>query len=230
MDSLPKPDSITVGYDATVRPWYQAVSYQTQPAWSDIYLYFAENVLGISASHPIYGVDGTFQGVLATDIQLDQLKDFLDTLAIGQNGGAFIIERAGTMVASSTPEPPFKLTDTETYTQERLLALDSEEALISRGAKALVDQFGSLDQVAVPEAGSIQPFELMIDNERYFMQVLPFNHGQHLDWLIVVIAPESDFIGEIRAAGQHIIVTGMVALAIALIFGIGFLRWVTLPL
>ncbi|NET51194.1 MAG: response regulator, partial [Merismopedia sp. SIO2A8] len=52
----------------------------------------------------------------------------------------------------------------------------------------------------------------------------------HLDWLIVVIVPESDFIGEIRAAGQHIIVTGMVALAIALIFGIGFLRWVTLPL
>lgn len=229
----PQPDSIDVGYDATRRPWYTVAKTMQAPTWSDVYLYFVENALGISASHPIYNANGLFQGVLAADLRLDQLNTFLNSLEIGNSGDAFIVERNGLLVASSTTESPFRLINKGT-TQGRLSALESSQPLIALSTQALIDQFDSLANVPLPHEddpnNSLFDSEVMVAGQRYFMHALPFNHGQRLDWLIVVLIPEADFTAEVRATARRIIATGTGALAIALLFGIWFLRWVTHPL
>ncbi|NEQ96491.1 MAG: response regulator [Cyanothece sp. SIO2G6] len=240
----PQPDSVEVGYDATNRPWYTIAKDRQEPAWSDIYLYFVENALGISASHPIYDENGVLQGVFATDLRLGQLDRFLGGLEIGESGDAFIVERNGLLVASSTTESPFRLTETAEYAEERLSALDSQHPLIAVSTQTLLNRFDSLENVGTNTDEGISGIEsrpnndddslfrtkVTIEGQNYFLQALPFTHGQSLDWLIVVLIPEADFMSEIRATTRRIAAMGAGALAIALVFGIWFLRWVTYPL
>ena len=226
-------EEINVGYDATRRPWYTVVAHQEEPAWSNIYLYFGQRHLGISASHPLYDNEGNFQGVLATDLELSHLNGILNGLDIGQTGDAFIVDRRGGIVASSTDESPFRLTDTETYAQERRLALESNETLIAHTTQDLITRFGSLAQIPSATENGDHPdlqFVLNLDNQRYFTQVLPFQHQQRLDWLIVVLLPEADFIADIQAMRNRAIAIGLIALTIAILFGIWFLRWITSPI
>ncbi|MEM9218976.1 MAG: ATP-binding protein [Cyanobacteria bacterium P01_F01_bin.150] len=237
-----------VGLDVRTRPWYTGVANKESPAWSDIYLYFGERFLGIAASHPVYDSDGNFQGVFAADLELGQLNTSLKALSIGKSGEAFIVERDGTIVASSTNEPTFRLTNTETRTQERLLAINSSEPLIAEGTKTLIQCFDSLGQIPKFSEDSTsktlgrqsncenfsdqspQDFYVTIDNQKYFGHVQSFRHAQGLDWLIVVMLPESDFTEELQKFRSQAFGVCGVALAIAIPFGIWFLRWVTRPL
>ena len=241
-------DDVYVGYDARNRPWYEVAVQEQAPAWSDIYLYFGERFLGIAASHPVYDADEKLQGVFVTDLELGQLNEFLGELTIGGSGEAFIMERDGTLVASSTDEPPFRLTSTETRTQERLLAIHSNETLIAESTQTLIQCFGSLDQVPDDEEDLTvgisespedcetvsdrpsQHFFLEVEDQRYFGHVQPFQHSQGLNWLIVVVLPESDFMAELYVARNRAIAICGTALGMAIPFGIVFLRWVTRPL
>ncbi|MCZ0904612.1 HAMP domain-containing protein, partial [Microcoleus sp. HI-ES] len=66
--------------------------------------------------------------------------------------------------------------------------------------------------------------------DRQFVRVTPYRDFRGLDWLIVVVVPESDFMARIQANTRHTLwlLAGTLPLAIA----IGFLtsRWVTKPI
>ncbi|MCZ0902234.1 cache domain-containing protein, partial [Microcoleus sp. HI-ES] len=75
--------------------------------WSKIYSYFDAPKLAITAAQPVYGEDGKLIGILGSDLALSKLNQFLETLKIGKSGQTFIVERSGQLVANSTLEPPF---------------------------------------------------------------------------------------------------------------------------
>ncbi|MEJ1934246.1 PAS domain S-box protein, partial [Nostoc sp. NIES-2111] len=59
-----------------------------------------------------------------------------------------------------------------------------------------------------------------IDSKRQFIQVLPFQERRGIDWLIVVVVPEEDFMSEINANTRTTIILCIVALIIAIIVGL----------
>jgi sensor histidine kinase YesM len=98
----------------------------------------------ISPVVPIYRETGELRGVLAIDLTLEQISDFLRSLKISESGQAFIIEQSGEIIASSAPELPFVSTQ---QGRKRLNATSSSNPLIKSAAQHLQQKFGSLNRI-----------------------------------------------------------------------------------
>ncbi|MEO1621215.1 MAG: response regulator [Cyanobacteria bacterium J06632_3] len=216
-------------YDPRERPWYQAAVRVERPIWSEVYLDFAIGLPTITASEPVYGPNDQLLGVCATDVVLlQEFRQFLANLSIGDSGIAFVMDRSGALLSSSTDEP---LTQGEGEDMIMLQATDSGDRLIQATATHLQQRFGSF--TAIDTAQQLE-FNLagsgLLGGNRQFVQVLPFRDSRGLDWLIVIAVPESDFMSQIYANTRNTALLCVLALAIATAIGIFTARWVIQPL
>jgi signal transduction histidine kinase/HAMP domain-containing protein len=209
-------------YDPRVRPWYTAASEAKTATWSKIYADFTSKGLGITAAQPLYDESGQLQAVLGTDLLFSRVNEFLQQLKIGKSGQTFIIERSGELITTSTQYPVYLIKGEET---ERIQATDSQNATISLTTKYLQEHFGNLNNIQ-----QTQQLSLKIKDELQFMQVTPLKDDKGLDWLIIVMIPESDFLEQINANKQTTFVLCIAALIAAIIVGILTARWVTKPI
>ncbi|BAU40985.1 PAS domain S-box protein [Leptolyngbya sp. O-77] len=210
-------------YDPRSRPWYKDAINKRGAVWSDIYLDFATFLPVLTASLPVYSEAGTTLGVCATDVQLPvEFRQFLSSLKIGKTGQAFVIDREGQILSSSTQEP---LTVGEGNETLLLQAVESSEPLIQETAKFLQRRFGGFQKIQEP-----QQLDFSVDGQRQFVQVLPFQDGRGLDWLIVIAVPEADFMSDIYTTTRNAIWLALGALGLAIALGILTARWVTRPI
>ncbi len=212
----------STNYDSRKRPWYKNAVQTGKPTWSEIYPFFSEPELTISASQPIYNKTGVLDGVIASDLVVSQVREFLRTLKIGQTGQTFIIERSGMLVASSTAEPPFIINQGAT---QRIKASDSPNALTKATAQYLTSHFGTLTNIT-----QNQQLAFDINDDRQFVQVTPLSDVRGLDWLIVVVVPESDFMERIDANTRTTILLCLAALGVATVVGVITSRWIVQPI
>ncbi|MEO1208510.1 MAG: adenylate/guanylate cyclase domain-containing protein [Cyanobacteria bacterium J06638_20] len=212
-------------YDARTRPWFKAAVAHERPVWTDVYLAFSTGLPNVTASLPVYDSAGrNLLGVCATDVVLpEEFREFLSELDIGESGQAFVVDRRGNLISSSTDEELMINTDPEDPQFRQ--AVDSGNELIQTSASYLTEQFGSFDHIR--EAHQLT---FNLGGDRKFLEVLPFSDGFGLDWLIVVVVPESDFTAEIQANTRTTIALCLIALAIAVALGIALTRWVTYPI
>jgi len=210
-------------YDPRKRPWYKAAVEAGRPTWGKVYLDFATGLPTITASEPVYGKSNRLLGVCATDVVLlQEFRQFLAKLSIGDSGIAFVMDRSGALLSSSTDEP---LTIGQGEKMTLIQATNSSEPLTRETAKYLQNRFGSF--AAIQQA---QQLDFSLANNRQFVQVLPFKDKRGLDWLIVIAIPESDFMSQIYANTHNTLLLCLAALAIATAIGILTARWVTKPL
>lgn len=211
-------------YDSRTRPWYRAAIETERAVWTDVYIAFTTGLPNVTASLPVYDRTGRrLLGVCATDVVLPaEFRFFLSQLDIGQSGEAFVVDRQGNLISSSTDEP---LMQGEGDATRFLKAVDSNNPLVRNTAQYLAQEFNGFTEIR-------QPYQLdfKLNNQRQYLEVLPFQDGFGLDWLIVVVVPESDFMAEITANNRLTVALCLVALAIAIISGVLLTRWVTSPI
>ncbi|MEG4005103.1 PAS domain S-box protein [Microcoleus sp. Pol11C1] len=212
----------TLNYDPRVRPWYIAPVRAGKPTWSKIYNYFDAPKLAITAAQPVYGEDGKLIGILGSDLALSKLNQFLETLKIGKSGQTFIVERSGQLVANSTQEPPFIVSN---GVAKRIVATSSKNVLIRSTARYLTERFGDLHKI-----DSSRQLDFTIDGQRQFLQVTPLLDSRGLDWLIVVTVPEADFMERINANTRYTVVMCLGALVLATAIGALTSRWIVVPI
>jgi signal transduction histidine kinase/class 3 adenylate cyclase/CheY-like chemotaxis protein len=218
----PLPATESKPYEPRDRPWYQAAKERGQPTWSPIYPSEHLGLLQITPVVPIYNSAGKLRGVLGTNLILSEISKFLEALEISPSGEAFIIERSGDLVASSTPETYILQTEKG---EKRLSAIESKNAVISQTMRHLLDNFENPNRIQ-----STQQFAYKNNGDRQLVQITPLQDGRGLDWLIVVTIPESDFMAQINANTRTTILLCLVALLVAAIAGILTARWVVLPI
>ncbi len=211
-------------YNARIRPWYEAAQSSQKAIWSDVYLDFDTRVPTITASLPVYGDnEQDLLGVCATDFLLPvELSNFLGQLKIGQTGQIFIMERSGTLVASSSEDPIVQGYDEDAV---RLRATESSHPLIRETGLFLEQYFDDLANIR-----SVQELEFDLDGERQFVHVNPFNDGRGLDWVVVIVVPQSDFMAQINENTRTTILLCALALAIATGLGLVTSRWIVKPI
>ncbi|OCR00675.1 hypothetical protein BCD67_11940 [Oscillatoriales cyanobacterium USR001] len=210
-------------YDPRKRPWYIAAVEAKRGIWSEVYLDFATGLPTITASEPVYNSAGKLLGVCGTDVVLlADLRKFLATLSISKTGQAFIIDRSGFVLSSSTDEP-LKVGEGENV--KLLTATESKTPLVRETARYLQQQFGNLNQIK-----QSQQLDYLLQGERQFVQVLPLNDGRGIDWLIVVVMPETDFMGEINANTRITIILCLLAFIVAIAIAIITAQWITRPI
>ncbi|MEG4626004.1 ATP-binding protein [Microcoleus sp. w1-18aA5] len=154
---------------------------------------------------------------------LSAINTFLPRLQFSASGQTFIMDRSGNLIATSTLETPLVTPTTKQSTP--LLATNSKDARTRDIARQLANRFGNFRALQ-----TTQRFTLANKGDRQFVRVTPYRDFRGLDWLIVVVVPESDFMAPIQANTRHTLwlLIGTLPLAIA----IGFLtsRWVTKPI
>ncbi len=211
-------------YDSRQRPWYLAAVSAQEYAWTDIYIAFTTKLPNITASLPVYDELGNnLLGVCATDVVLpEEFRNFLQRLKIGKTGQAFVIDRQGYLISNSSDEP---LMVGRGETAQSLLAVDSQDKLVREAAKYLVERFKGFDQI-----NQAQQLKIKIGDQKKFLDVLPFQDGFALDWLIVVVVPEADFMEQINANTRNTILLCFAALLLAIVMAILTGKWMTQPL
>lgn len=208
-------------YDPRPRPWYRAAVEARGPLWTPVYLWSA-GLVGLDAIVPVYSQEGALIGVLDTSLILTGFSDFLQSLRVADHGQTFIIERSGLLVAASAIKEPYTRTGDKL---ERLAAHESAEPVVRAAAQQLEQQFGALTNIT---AGRQFYFDLA--GERHVAQVTPYQDKYGLDWLIVVVVPELDFMAQIYTNNRNTALLVLASLLVSIAIATLTARWVTGPL
>ncbi|NJK69485.1 MAG: response regulator [Microcoleus sp. SU_5_3] len=210
-------------FDPRTRPWYKAAVAAGKPTWSQIYPHTKGITSYLGAAMPYKNESGQLQGVLLTNINLSQIGKFLQSLKIGKTGQSFIIERDGMLVATSTGEKPIRTVVNKDFGAERIKAIDSSNPLTQATAKFLTEN-------SIAQTRTEKQLEFKLQDQRHFLQFLPFSDDKGLDWSIVVVIPESDFMAKIDANNRTTFLLCIAALIGSTVIGILTARWVTKPI
>lgn len=209
--------------DVRLEAWYADAVKAKKPIWSQVYQWDDKpNILSISHSYPLYTGNGRLIGVLGVDYVLTQVSDFLHELKVGRSGTTFIMERSGLIVASSSSEAPIVVSKGGA---KRVSALESKTPLIRATASYLTKRFGNLRNIK----GS-QQLDFSFSGSQHFLQVKNWKDKYGLDWLIVVVIPESDFTETIQSNTLTTVLLCFFALALAIAIGVFTSRWIVHPI
>ncbi|NBD34265.1 MAG: PAS domain-containing protein [Cyanobacteria bacterium] len=163
-----------------------------KPAWSDPFFVERTNTLAISAYTPCYLPSGELQGVFVINLSLGNLNQLLRQKTNSATRQVMVLQRDGLSIANSAaltlprqtqPSAPPQLSDWGNL--HSLLELSPQE---------LNAQFGTVAKMM-----SVQDSSLEIDGEDKYLHVAPYNNPYGLDWLIVTVVPQSEFMGAIKA-------------------------------
>lgn len=212
-------------FDPRTRPWYKTAQKAGKPTWtSQPYLSQLSKLATISLSQPIYDNNRVLLGIQNSNFRIGKIYTFLNQLKVGQTGQTFIIDRSGNLIVSSTIEKPY-IIDANKKDLQPIPAVNSESSVISATAQAILDRFGTFDAIA-----QSQQLDFMLANQHHFVQVSAIKDERGIDWLSVVVVPESDFMAQIDANTHTTILLCLGALGLATILGIYTSRWITSPI
>ncbi|MEG4084142.1 ATP-binding protein [Microcoleus sp. POL10_C6] len=209
-------------FDIRQHPSYAYAALEAKPTWSSVYISFLEPTLILSALQPVYNSQKQLEGVLIAALRLDSIGQFLNSLKIGKSGQTFIIERNGTLLATSTHEKPFR---SQNGQKELFKVTESSDAVTQTTAKYLETHFQNFHQIT-----KAQQINVEINDQKKFLKLLPFQDDKGLDLLIVVVVPEADFMEQIHAGNRTTVLLCLAALGMATVLGLLTSRWIIKPL
>jgi PAS domain S-box-containing protein len=230
----------TIGnIDVRQRPWYLRAVASKKSGWSDIFQIGASNLLAINAYAPFFDSSQEIAGVFSVNISLEKLNQFLKGLSFSQKGQIFILERNGLLIADSVNESPFtyikadrrakSLVTNESNVDrpeqikfKRISVFEEDEhSLLKSTAEELKAHFGTLATIQNKEQLTIK-----IDQQKYYLQVRPYQDQSGLNWLMVTVLPESAFMEKIQTNLNYT----LLLMVVALIGAVGSSMWLSKPL
>ena len=176
--------------------WYKDAVEAGKPIWTSIYSWLDRAVISISASHPLYDEKGKLVGVFGTDLILTQIGKSLQNARLTDNMEIILIEPNGMLVGASNLSP---VSVVENRFAKRLHITDSPDPLI----KTLGNYLQSID----PQLrGTIDRSDLVFkyNKQSYDVQVTAYTDRNYpgLEWLILVMTPESDLLDLVKQNNQ----------------------------
>jgi diguanylate cyclase (GGDEF)-like protein len=201
-------------FDPRLRPWYRTAAQASGPVWSAVYNDFSSGEPTLTLAEPAFRADGSLAGVMATDVTLKALTDFMHTLQVDRNGIAFIVDGSGSMIATSGAELPFKvvggLPQRMHVDEMRTPLLKQAYALVQEWRRTAANDPGTRHWITRSNGVEIAAARLAGD------------YG--LDWYTVVAVPRSDFMGGATRSVVQAVFIALVSVVIALVLGLSILN------
>jgi diguanylate cyclase (GGDEF)-like protein len=219
-----KQIAITENYPFQKEAWYAEVARSKKSLWTSVYSWESPstNPLAIAISSPVYDRQKNFIGAVAIEQRLSQISDFLRQLKVTSFTTIFIIERNGLIVANSSLSEPFKVTKDK---PERIKALDSKDIFIQATTRYLTQSFGSFSNIR-----KTQQFCFLFQRQEYYGQITPWQDELGLDWLVVTLIPESDFMKQIDANTRRTLLLCFLASIAAVAIAVVTARQIARPI
>jgi signal transduction histidine kinase/CheY-like chemotaxis protein/HPt (histidine-containing phosphotransfer) domain-containing protein len=216
-------------YDARDRVWFYTAKDAQKVSWTPIYVSFASGELVTTASQSVTTQGGRFLGVLAADVVLSELSAFMKTIAVSDNGVAFIVDGQGYLVATSSLDAPFTSVNGE---QKRVSAAEAKNELLQVSAKWINERDAVIPATGAPlkkniALNSVRSAVLSSSFGKVDVSSRPVSRIEGTDWQVVVAVPRSDFTSTIVSSAILTFLVTLAALIASLLLGLWVLRRVT---
>ncbi len=210
----PEPAGDPFPFVLAGRLWYDTPVKAGKATWCKPYPWVGggeegKETFGISFGRPYYDDGGQLLGVVDADLSLQDLSRYLKQLQIAEHGRAFIIDREGRLIASSTHAV---LADAQ---GDRLKAVDSQAPHIRRAAAWINGEGGGLDMQTAP-----RHFTISVNDEAELAMVSPLSLDTGIDWLIVTSVPQTDFTAPLIAGQQRALLFAAIAVIVIIALGL----------
>lgn len=207
-------------YDFRKEAWFAQSMRTGKAGWSEIYLWEGTySTMSVALGYPIYRGHTEPIGAIGIDLSLANISNFLQKLEVTPSARIFIIEQDGMVVANSTEEPHFIWVNDHT---ERVNITNSADPLIRATATYLLQQVKRFDQIQTSTA-----LQFLWADEEQYVRITPWHDELGLNWLVVMVVSESDFMAQINANTWQTVWLSVSALLITLIIGIFTSRIIT---
>lgn len=206
-------------FEPRERPWFRAAERVTTPTWTSIYIDFRSAELVATRSRRVNSATGAFEGVVATDLSLQKVNDFLRRLSLSRNGLAMVVEPDGQLIGVSRGP---HLKPSPDGGNLRLNAADSADPLVVATFTATRRLFGDLPGTQ-PRTGVFSG----PDGELVQLGYARLRDDAGLDWLIMVAVPRHDFLHDIEDNVRHTVLLAFLAAAGVTAIGLLVLATVT---
>ena len=200
-------------FEPRERPWYQLGLKAASNTWSPIYIDFRSQELVTTFVRRVRSDGAPPAGVVATDLPLQRISEFLHQLELTPNAVAMVVEPDGQIIGMSAGDPVQRDASGQ-YTR-----VHAERA----GNALAADAFRSVRAFIGKDS---EPRTAAFRNEQGQTIQVGYTHLRDeagLNWWVVVAVPRADFMGDIeRSAWRSLVLSLLAALAA---IGVG---WVVL--
>ena len=196
-------------FDPRTRPWYRAGRAAEDTSWTDLYVFFIERVPGLTVASAVRTPDGeTIDGVIALDVSLSALSDFLGDLGVAAGGRVVILDSQGRVVA---------------HPDHRTAGREEGGALVPLRLDELGDPLlaRAYDRLRVDRA-----FRTVeeIDGERHLFVGTPLTTQGATGWSLLITVPEASFAGFVTDVNQRVLLMYAGVLLLALLLALVLVR------
>lgn len=154
--------------------------------------------------------------------QTARISHFLAQLNFSVSGQALVLERSGKILITSFTTSPTSL---PAQPLTRLPSLPAQSLYSREVVQCVINQLGNLHHIK-----TTQYLQLPVNQQRQFILLTPYTKQPELNWLIVTVVPESDFIGEIHTNVWRTILLCGITLLGATATGILTAYWIARPM
>ncbi|MCH1919389.1 diguanylate cyclase [Shewanella sp. A3A] len=199
-------------YDPRQRPFMQcALAHPDTPCWGKVYRYLDSGNYGISLSRAVFNQQGEMLGVVAADIALNRLNEFMARLNMGFGGIALLTESDGTLLASSNPQ--------------QIAAVDNagQRYQLSHHPAALLQ---ALPQVTEQK----QPHRFEVNGQGYLLEVRDIRLGSQLTWQLMVLVPEQNIAAPMMQQLRASLIWTAILFGLMILVGVILARKIARPI
>lgn len=196
------------GWDFTVWDWYSVPKFVGRPLWTDPYF---GTMLTATYSVPLFDParPQRFVGVVAGDLSLTWLTDFLHTLPLGEHGHAFLLSSNGTFLSS--PQT----------------SLIMNESIFSVAEELGYGELRALGKQMVAARSGFAFFPHLIDDAASYVAFAPISST---NWSLAVVFPRQQLMAQVFEMTQLQVALGMVGLLVLALVVINISRSIARPL
>ncbi len=200
-------------FEPRERPWYQLGLKAASNTWSPIYIDFRSQELVTTFVRRVPSDGAPPAGVVATDLPLQRISEFLHQLELTPNAVAMVVEPDGQIIGMSAGDPVQRDASGQ-YTR-----VHAERAGNALAADAFRSVRAFIGKDSEPRTAAFRNEQAQTIQVGY----TPLRYEAGLNWWVVVAVPRADFMGDIeRSAWRSLVLSLLAALAA---IGVG---WVVL--
>jgi hypothetical protein len=199
-------------YDPRTRPWFRDSEESTAKGevyWTNVYEFHTKKQPAITVSVPYLNVQEAKTNVIAFDIVLQDIAEFVSTLKIGTEGRLFLIQEPGVINFSALPKLFSKRVSLEDLTSN----LESGDEIIAL----------SLEAMSANGVGKSTPVRFNVGTKKWWMARAPFDYGK-TSVSIGLSIPEEHLMVNIRTPVKLLFAVMFVMLAVFAVVLLLFLR------
>lgn len=214
-DLLLKEEESVTRFDPREQSFYQAARDAGELVTSDVHVFSSSGRPGISISAPVMAGEQRI-GVMAADIALDSLALFLSSHQIGERGFTMILDGEDRVVAH--PD------------MNRALRIDGKDLRLSSTRELGIPALDEAVRRYRAGEGSRLAFAEPNSGAPYLASFHAFPPALGKDWLILTLAPQEDFVGELEKSSRIILAISAALLALGLLLVAFLSRFLTRPI